>query len=94
MTPINEFQIELQAIDPTFTIVPNENNEMASVLWNGYDAGIAMAKDGVKEERDLNYCDYFDRPHKTRPQVLEQVSQFLENIKRPEAMEILTDTDA
>ncbi len=90
---ISELESEIKLLDENFTVVPNENNELAGIYWKGYYTDIAFAKDGIKNERDECYCDYFMRPHKSLPEVMERVEQFIKEKERPEYMEILTAID-
>lgn len=90
---INELETDLKLIDENFTVIPNDNNELAGIYWKGYYTDIAFAKDGIKDARDEGYCDYFMRPHKTIDEVMTRVHQFIEAKERPEYMEQLTAID-
>lgn len=76
-------------LDENLTVRPNENNEMAGVYWKDRFTGISMAKDGLKMQRDEGYCDYYLRPHKTHPEVIDRVKSFILDLNRPEFMELL-----
>ncbi len=92
MKTLHEVEQMLKELDTDLTIVPNENNELAGIYWKGHFAGIAMSKEGAKDVTDLSFTDNFDRPHPTIEKIVDKVNNFLENIKRPEYLEMVTDT--
>lgn len=88
---INELEAQIKLLDADFTIVPNENNEMAGIYWKDNFTGIALSKEGVKEMEDYNFADINGTPHRTEANILQRVEKFLEDIKEPAYMEIITD---
>lgn len=90
-----EFEKELQKIDPRIMIVPNQNRPGASnVFLNGVDICPWIPQFEMQDEytQDYNF-NLHDTPipFKTTTQVIEMVNLVLERLKQPEYADILFD---
>ena len=92
---IEDFQKELQAIDPRLVIVPNNNRPGASNLFlNGVDIVTWIPQFEIQDEHTPDYVyKLHDQPipFKTTGEVLELVNRTLEQLKTPEFADALFD---
>ena len=79
---IAEAEQRLQAIDPNFTIVPNDNSDVAGIYWKGIYAEIAMPKDKIYETKNEGHIDSYGYPHRGMDMVIARAEAFLERIGR------------
>lgn len=91
-----DFQKELQKLDPRIMIVPNSNRPGASnVFLNGVDICPWIPQFEVQDEKTPDYVyKYNDMPipFKTSGEIKEIVMMTLEKIKQPEYSDALFDT--
>lgn len=93
---IEDFQKELQAIDPRIMIVPNANRPGASnVFLNGVDICPWLPQFEIQDEKTPDYVYKLNDmpiPFKTTEEVKEIVNLTLERLKQPEYSDALFDT--
>lgn len=91
-----DFEKELQIIDPRILIIPNANRPGASnVFLNGVDICPWVPQFEVQDEFTPNYVyNLHDNPipFKTTVQIKEIVNMTLEKLKTPEYSDVLFDT--
>ena len=91
-----EFQKELQAIDPRLLIVPNHNRPgAANVHLNGVDIVPWVPQFEVQDEHSPSYVYMLNDspvPFKTTVEIKEIVATVLEKLKDPAVEEELFDT--
>jgi hypothetical protein len=94
-TKIEDFQRELQEIDPRLMIVPNQNRPGASnVFLNGVDIVSWVPQFEIQDEATPDYVYKLNDqpiPFKTTEQVKEIVNRTLEQLKQPEFADALYD---
>lgn len=92
---IEEFQKELQKIDPRLVILPNQNRPGAANLFiNGVDICTWLPQFEIQDEHTPDYVyNYNDMPipFKTTGQVLEIAQRTIEQLKQPEFADALFD---
>jgi len=90
-----DFQKELQTIDPRLVIVPNKNRPGASNLFlNGVDICTWIPQFEIQDEVTPDYVYKLNDlpiPFKTTEQVKEIVQMTLEQLKTPEYSDALFD---
>ena len=93
---IEDFQKELQAIDPRLMIVPNNNRPGASNLFlNGVDICTWIPQFIIQDQHTPDYVYKLNDlpiPFKTTGEVKEIVKMTLEQLKTPEYADVLFDT--
>ncbi len=83
-----DFEIELKAIDPRLSIIPNQNRpQLANIKLDGVDVCPIPAFE-IRDQFDPSYTIELPngsvRPHKSRAEALAMVQHILEVIKTPE----------
>ena len=95
-TTIEEFQKELQALDPRLLIVPNTNRPGASnVFLNGVDICTWVPQFEIQDEHTPDYVYKLNDmpiPFKTTGEVKEIVAMTLKQLEQPEYKDALFDT--
>lgn len=90
-----EFQKELQAIDPRILIVPNQNRPGASnVFLNGVDICSWINSFELQDEHSSDYVYKLNDmpiPFKTTTEIREIVLMTLNKLKEPEFSDIMFD---
>jgi hypothetical protein len=81
---LNEVDLKLKEINPDFNIVPNPNNELASLHWKEHCVYVSMPKENIPEFRTVAYCDPYGRPHRGLREILEMATGINERLKDPE----------
>lgn len=91
-----EFQKELQKIDPRLMIVPNNNRPGASnVFLNGADICPWVPQFELQDEHSPDYVYKLNDmpiPFKTTVEITEIVKMTLKQLEQPEYAEVLFDT--
>jgi len=94
-TSIEDFQKELQSIDPRLIIVPNANRPGASNLFlNGVDICTWIPQFEIQDEHSPQYVYKLNDmpiPFKTTGEVKEIVAMTLTQLEQPEYAEALFD---
>lgn len=95
-TSIEDFQKELQLIDPRLMIVPNNNRPGAANLFlNGVDICTWLPQFFIQDEHTPDYVYKLNDlpiPFKTRGEVIEIVKMTLKQLETPEYADALFDT--
>lgn len=86
---IKEVEAKLQELSPDFTVIANDNSDLAGVYWKGFYAEIAMPKSVVFETRNEQHQDDYGMTHRSLDQVMIMAKSFLERIGSDQ--EYLTD---
>lgn len=92
---VEDFQKELQLIDPRLMIVPNANRPGASNLFlNGVDIVTWIPQFEIQDEHTPDYVYKLNDqpiPFKTTVEVKELVERIMNQLKQPEFSDILFD---
>lgn len=82
---ISEFEKQLKALDPNFSIVPNPNRSgLNNIFYNGENYDLPPVPDNIREEFDATYFYTFPNgvtsPHYAVKTVMPRIRDFLKNL--------------
>jgi len=91
----SDFEIELKALHPDLSIVPNPNNHgLSNIKYNGKDI-CPVPSDLIKEEPDPFYLYTFSNGmvgrHKSKSEALAQVKHVLKLVETEEGRDLFFD---
>lgn len=89
---LSRFEQELKAIDHCLSIVVNHNcPDVAGIYWNTSFL-VTIPSGQIYDEKKTTYTDKWGNVHRTRPEAIAQVKNFLWRLQNePDFLEAMTE---